>query len=70
MAAFLTIDDLRAHAALASSRPILDPTAVATGPRSATPMRLVLGAHWVVAPDGRLTCHWQVELADFDIPPD
>ena len=68
MAAFLTIDVLRAHAALASSRPILDP--MAEGPRSATPARLVLGAHWLVAPNGRLTCHWQVELADFDIPPD
>ena len=68
MAAFLTIDDLRAHGALASSRPILD--LMADRARAATPARLVLAAHWLVAPDGRLTCHWQVELADFDIPPD
>jgi hypothetical protein len=70
MAAFLKVDDLRAHGALASSRPIFGPMAAPAEPYSASSARLVLGAHWMVAPDGRLTCQWQVDLADFDIPPD
>jgi hypothetical protein len=57
MAAFLTIDMLRAHNA-----PVFP---------HATFGRPVLGARCLVAPDGRLTCRWQMGgSAPFGIPPD
>jgi hypothetical protein len=71
MAAFLTVDVLRAHAALASSQAMFGHAAAAARPRSATRPRPILGARWRAAPDGRLTCRWQtVGSTPFGIPPD
>ena len=65
MAAFLTLDVRRAHAALAFSQATFGHATARAWPR---PM---LAARWQMAPDGRLTCRWQtVGSAPFGIPPD
>jgi hypothetical protein len=57
MVAFLKVDMWRAYDAPAFARTMFG------GP--------VLGARWMVAPDGRLTCRWQTDgAALLDIPPD
>jgi hypothetical protein len=57
MIAFLTVDMLRAHDVPVFPRDILG--------------RPVLGARWLLAPDGQLTCRWQTGgSAPLDIPPD
>jgi hypothetical protein len=71
MAAFLTRDVLRAHAALAFSQATFGHATACAWQRSATRPRPILGARWQMAPDGRLTCRWQtVGSTPFGIPPD
>jgi hypothetical protein len=73
MAAFLKVDVLRAHAVPVLPRAVLGHAPARplppTPPRP-TPPRSVLTAHWLVAPDGRLTCRWQTAVsAPFGPPP-
>jgi hypothetical protein len=58
MAAFLTIDLLRAHVV-----PMMfqgDTLAV---------RRCAISARWAVGSDGRLTCRWDTDTADPPLPP-
>ena len=69
MAAFLTVDLLRAH----SAPDLRLPTPGAAGgfacPRAARPRRRVPVMRWVVAPSGRLTCRWELDAsASPDLP--
>lgn len=61
MAAFLTVDVLRAHAAPGLPQAVID--RVPARPFPALPPRPVLTARWLVAPDGRLTCRWQTDVS-------
>jgi hypothetical protein len=64
MAAFLTVDVLRAHAA-----PVF-PHATFGYVDEPARRRPVLVMRWLVAPDGRLTCCWQIDVsAPFGPPP-
>jgi len=68
MAAFLTVDVLRAHAAPVFPRAPFwrasEPAWLRPAPRHG------LTARWRVAPDGRLTCRWQTDVsAPFGPPP-
>jgi hypothetical protein len=56
MAAFLTSDVLRAHAAPALSFVLSDHADEPAWPRAA------LFARWLVTTDGRLTCRWQTDI--------
>ena len=60
MAAFFTIDVLRAHAALLNLR---------DGLRRTDALRPVLTARWLIAPDGQLACRWQADDPGLDRPP-
>ena len=65
MVAFLTVDVLRAPAAPAFPHAMFGHMAASVSPR---PM---LGARWLVAPNGRLTCRRQTGgSTPFGIPPD
>jgi len=67
MAAFLTVDMLRAHAMPALPCNPHDPAA---RPRPAAEPRPVLAGRWIVASDGRLSCRWQTDVSDpFGPPP-
>jgi hypothetical protein len=69
MAAFLTVDVLRAHAApafpCASFWRANEPVSPHPTPRP----RPVLTAQWLVAPDGRLTCWWRTDVPASSGPP-
>jgi hypothetical protein len=70
MAAFLTVDVLRAHAASACLLDALPWGREPAWPRPPQP-RPMLSAQWLVAPDGRLACRWQTRVsAPFGPPPD
>lgn len=66
MAAFLKLDVLRAHAVPDLPQSVLGRMPARPFP---PPSRPVLTARWLVAPDGRLTCHWQVDLSIPHGPP-
>jgi hypothetical protein len=63
MAAFLKVDLLRAHAV-----PDLQRTVLGHAPARPFP-RPMLTARWLLAPDGRLICRWQVDLSTPHGPP-
>jgi hypothetical protein len=70
MAAFLTVDALRAHAVPAFPHAAFGPAGNPVPLRPAARPRPALTAHWVVAPDGKLTCRWQTDgFARFGPPP-
>jgi hypothetical protein len=65
MAAFLTVDVLRAHAA-----PCLPLGTFGRAGNFARPRRRpVLIMRWLIAPDGRLTCRWRSGVSAFFGPP-
>jgi hypothetical protein len=69
MAAFLTVDILRAHAASDCLHDALRLVRAPAWPRREE-SRPVLTAKWVVAPGGRLACRWQTTVsAPFGPPP-
>jgi hypothetical protein len=64
MAAFLTVDLLRAHAT-----PVFPHDAPGHADEAAR-RRPVLVMRWLVAPDGRLICRWRTDVsASFGSPP-
>ena len=67
MAAFLKVDVLRAHAVPDLPRAVLGHAPARPFPP--TPPRPVLTARWLIAPDGRLTCRWQIDTAALHDPP-
>jgi hypothetical protein len=70
MAAFLTVDVLRAHAAPVLPRVPFWRASEPARSRLASRARPVLTARWLVPPDGRLTCRWQTDVsAPFGPPP-
>jgi hypothetical protein len=70
MAAFLAVDVLRANAVPALPRVTSDHRHEPAWLRPAAEPRPVLTAHWLMAPDGRLTCRWQTDVsAPFGPPP-
>lgn len=70
MAAFLTVDVLRAHAVPAFRYVPLVHGRASARPRPASQSRPVLVARWLVAADGRLICRWQTDVsAPFGPPP-
>jgi hypothetical protein len=70
MAAFLAVDVLRAQAVPVFPRVTPDHGHEAPWLRPVAEPRTVLTAHWVMAPDGRLTCRWQTDVsAPFGPPP-
>ena len=72
MAAFLKLDVLRAHAVPDLPGAVLDHAPARrfpTPPFGPPTSRPVLTARWLVAPDGRLTCCWQMDAAAPHGPP-
>jgi hypothetical protein len=70
MAAFLSVDVLRAYAAPVFPRVPFWHAHEPAWSRPASGRRPVLTARWLVAPDGRLTCRWQTDVsAPFGPPP-
>ena len=69
MAAFLTVDVLRAHSAPAFPPGPLGPVGQTACTRPASRRRPVLHAHWQLGPDGRLTCRWQTDVSVPHGPP-
>jgi hypothetical protein len=70
MAAFLAVDVLRAYAVPVFPCVTSDHGHESAWPRPAAEPRPVLTAHWLMAPDGRLTCRWQTDVsAPFGPPP-
>jgi hypothetical protein len=71
MATFVNVDKLRAHFARAAPPGLFGQSGDRVWPRPAPRQRAALTARWLVAPEGRLTCRWQVKVpADFGPPPD
>ena len=71
MATFANVDMLRAHFARAAPPALFGQFGDRVWPRPAPRQRAVLTARWLVAPEGRLTCRWQVKVsARFGPPPD
>ncbi len=69
MAAFLTVDVLRAHAASVFPCASFWRASEPTPPHPAPRPRPVLTAQWLAGPDGRLTCRWQMESPASSGPP-
>lgn len=71
MAAFLTVDNLRAPVWRAVQPIAHDRAGERARPRPVPRSCPVLAARWLVAPGGRLICRWQTEIfAPFGPPPD
>jgi hypothetical protein len=71
MATFANVDTLRARFARAASPALFGQIGNRVWPRPAPRELAALTARWLVAPDGRLTCRWQVNVsARFGPPPD
>jgi hypothetical protein len=71
MATFTNVDMLRARNAPAAPRALFGQIGDRVWPRLAPRPRAVLTARWLVAPEGRLTCRWQVKVSPrFGAPPD
>jgi hypothetical protein len=71
MATFTNVDMLRARSARAAPPALFGQIGDRVWPRPAPRELAVLTARWLVAPDGRLTCRWQVNVsARFGPPPD
>jgi hypothetical protein len=71
MATFANVETLRARSARAAPPAHFGQSGDHAAPRLASRPRAVLTAGWLVAPEGRLTCRWQVKrAARFDPPPD
>jgi hypothetical protein len=70
MAAFLTVDVLRAHGAPVFPRVPFWHASEPVRPSPAPWPRPMLTVRWLIAPDGRLTCRWQADVsAPFGPPP-
>jgi hypothetical protein len=71
MATFTNVDMLRARSARAAPPALFGRIGDRVWPLPAPRPRAVLIAHWLVAPEGRLTCRWQVKVSPrFGPPPD
>ena len=71
MATFLNADMLRARVVRAATPVLFGQAGDRMWPRPVPRPRAVLTAHWLVAPEGRLTCRWQTKVsARFGPPPD
>jgi hypothetical protein len=63
MAAFLTVDFLRAHAASEHPNAVFGQPGRPLWAAPAPQPRPRLVARWLVAEDGRLTCRWQIDAS-------
>jgi hypothetical protein len=71
MATFANLDMLRSRSARAAPPALFGQIGGCVWPRPAPRPRAALTARWLVAPEGRLTCRWQVKVsARFGPPPD
>ena len=69
MAAFLTVDVLRAHAAPCLPLGTFGRAGNFAWPHRSLRRRPVLIMRWLIAPDGRLTCLWRSDVSALFGPP-
>jgi hypothetical protein len=69
VAAFLSVDVLRAYATPSLPCAIFAQAAEPASSRLTSHRRPTLVARWAVTPDGRLSCRWETDASTISRPP-